>query len=123
MQRHIAAGLTVTLGLLLGGGMVGQAAPRPPVVHLAAGTAQNEFAFVPKEITVAAGQPVTLTLANKGKIQHDLGIEALKVKFDLVDPGKSASVTFTPARKGSYEFVCIIPGHKEAGMKGVLIVK
>lgn len=132
MVRRMAALLGAILTLVLAWGLVGLAAPKPVAVTITAGTPQNEFAFVPKEITVTAGQPVALTLVNKGKIEHDLHIEALKVKIPpaaakmadhVLAPGKSASVTFTPAKKGTYEFVCTVPGHKEAGMKGVLIVK
>ena len=38
-------------------------------------------------------------------------------------PGMSASVMFTPTQIGEYEFYCTIPGHREAGMVGRLIVR
>ncbi|MCH7860368.1 MAG: multicopper oxidase domain-containing protein, partial [Proteobacteria bacterium] len=37
-------------------------------------------------------------------------------------PGTTASVIFTATEPGEYEFFCTIPGHKEAGMVGRLIV-
>lgn len=40
-----------------------------------------------------------------------------------VDPGKSASVKFTPMKKGTFEMGCMIQGHYEAGQHGVLVVK
>lgn len=33
------------------------------------------------------------------------------------------SITFTPIEKGTYEFLCTVPGHKELGMVGKIIVK
>ena len=36
--------------------------------------------------------------------------------------GTNASVIFTPTEAGVYEFACTLPGHKEAGMVGKLIV-
>lgn len=37
-------------------------------------------------------------------------------------PGMSALVTFTPTEPGTYEFYCAVPGHREAGMVGTVIV-
>ena len=38
-------------------------------------------------------------------------------------PGKSATLTFTPLKKGTFEFSCMIADHYEAGPHGVLVVK
>ncbi len=40
-----------------------------------------------------------------------------------VDAGRSATVEFTPNRKGTFEIGCHVEGHYEAGMKGTLVVK
>lgn len=40
-----------------------------------------------------------------------------------VAKAKSALVTFTPTKKGTFEFACLIKDHYEAGQKGVLVVK
>lgn len=36
--------------------------------------------------------------------------------------GKTGSLRFTPTRAGEYEFWCTVPGHREAGMRGRLVV-
>lgn len=41
----------------------------------------------------------------------------------MVAVGKSATLRFTPMKKGTFEFGCMIAGHYEAGQKGVLTVK
>jgi uncharacterized cupredoxin-like copper-binding protein len=37
--------------------------------------------------------------------------------------GTTSSLEFTPTKPGTYEFECTVPGHKEAGMRGTLVVK
>jgi uncharacterized cupredoxin-like copper-binding protein len=37
--------------------------------------------------------------------------------------GQAGTLEFTPTKPGTYEFICTVPGHKEAGMVGALIVK
>ncbi len=37
--------------------------------------------------------------------------------------GKPAVALFTPTKPATYTFYCAVPGHKEAGMKGTLIVE
>jgi uncharacterized cupredoxin-like copper-binding protein len=39
-----------------------------------------------------------------------------------IAPGKSATLTITFAKKGSYEYLCTVAGHAAGGMKGVLKV-
>jgi uncharacterized cupredoxin-like copper-binding protein len=94
----------------------------PPAETTTATVNGSEFAFDPGTIDVAAGSKVTLTLANKGTIEHDLTIDSLAIK--LVAPaGQSQAVTTDALAAGTYEFYCSIPGHKDAGMTGTLTVK
>jgi uncharacterized cupredoxin-like copper-binding protein len=98
---------------------VGLAGTAPAVLKITA----KEFAFEPKELKVKAGQPVKLVLENKGVIEHDIVLEKLGVKTAAIQPGKSVEVTFTAKTKGRYPIVCSVPGHKEAGMTGTLVVE
>ena len=40
-----------------------------------------------------------------------------------VEPGKTATLTWRFTKKGEFEFACLLPGHYEAGMHGVVSVK
>jgi uncharacterized cupredoxin-like copper-binding protein len=40
-----------------------------------------------------------------------------------VQPNRTATVSFTPTTKGTFEIGCHVEGHYEAGMKGTLTVK
>ena len=78
--------------------------------------------FEPSTITVKAGQPVTLTFSNTGQTAHDWSLAqgaAQPVKIAAA-AGQSASGTFTVDRPGTYTFICSVPGHEAAGMKGTL---
>jgi len=76
----------------------------------------------PKEITIAANTDAKIKVVNKGVLQHNLAIDGLKIKSKLLNGGESETVTIN-AKAGTYEFYCPVPGHKEAGMVGKLIVK
>jgi plastocyanin len=86
----------------------------------------EDFRYMPASITVPIGKEVELSLLNKGKVEHDFEIEGVtqdrKVIHIHAMPGKEASETVLFEEAGTYHFVCTIPGHKEAGMHGILIV-
>jgi uncharacterized cupredoxin-like copper-binding protein len=104
----------------------------------------TDFTYDPGSIIVPAGQPVTLTLKNTGKVEHDFVIDTINVVnveasdsgpaehhqmnqpgYDLhffAKAGETAVLQFTAMEPGKYEIFCSIEGHKEAGMIGELIV-
>ena len=79
----------------------------------------TEFHFKLSKTSVPHGS-VTFTLVNKGKLAHDFKIGGKKTP--LVNPGKSAKLTVT-LKKGKAAYICTVPGHAAAGMKGTLTVK
>jgi uncharacterized cupredoxin-like copper-binding protein len=79
----------------------------------------SEFKYVLSRSSVPTGK-VVFTVVNKGKITHDFKIAGKKTA--KIAPGKSARLTVTFARKGSYGFLCTLAGHATAGMKGTLSV-
>lgn len=81
----------------------------------------SDFAFSPAEFTVTAGEPVNLTLVNRGAVPHDLVIGELDVEVEA-GVGQRSTVGFVPSEPGSYPFVCTYPGHAGAGMRGTLMV-
>ena len=85
----------------------------------------SEFKWTPKEVTVAAGE-VTFAVTNKGTIEHNFVVEDAKGKalkqFDGIQPGKTVQVKVA-LKAGKYTIACTVPGHREAGMVGTLIVK
>jgi uncharacterized cupredoxin-like copper-binding protein len=59
-------------------------------------------------------------VTNKGKVPHDFKIKGKKTA--LLSPGKSATLKVV-FPKGKFPYLCTVPGHAAAGMKGVFTVK
>lgn len=100
----------------------------------------TEYAFSPSTTTAKAGK-VKLTMVNDGAMEHELVVlktdtpaDQLPVSNGRVSEkdsvgeisetaaGKTASTTLD-LKPGTYVYVCNIPGHYQAGMRGTLTVK
>jgi uncharacterized cupredoxin-like copper-binding protein len=79
----------------------------------------TEFHFKLSKTSVPHGS-VTFTLVNKGKLGHDFKIGGKKTA--VIAPGKTAKLTVT-LKAGKAAYLCTVPGHAAAGMKGTLTVK
>ncbi|MFQ5761934.1 MAG: plastocyanin/azurin family copper-binding protein [Candidatus Bathyarchaeia archaeon] len=74
-------------------------------------------------IEVHAGDIVKITLVNGDGVEHDIVIDALGLHSSHVrEKGESTVVIFTAEKAGAFEYYCSVPGHKEAGMVGQIIV-
>lgn len=101
----------------------------------------KEMSFTPKNITLEAGKPYVLKLTNTGKVKHefsagqffrasavrktDSNSGAVKVPFFTeieVLAGKTVDVLVIPVLPGTFQMLCEIPGHLEAGMSGAITV-
>jgi uncharacterized cupredoxin-like copper-binding protein len=99
-----------------------------------------EFAFKPNALSAKAGM-LRVTAKNDGSDDHELVLirtakaaGALPTKGDQASeagtvgeipdqkPGESASHTFK-LKPGAYVYICNVPGHYAAGMRGTLTVK
>ncbi|MCA9922191.1 MAG: cupredoxin domain-containing protein [Anaerolineales bacterium] len=82
----------------------------------------KDMAFGPTEMRVKAGEPVTLQLDNYDFYGHSFDIDAFDLHVAMPGNGR-ATATFTPTEPGEYTIYCSVPGHREAGMIGTLIVE
>jgi len=109
----------------------------------------REMAFEPGEIHAARGKSIRVALENRGTVLHDWNVSGLKADgpapsphaahsghldhahpasqppaaiHAMAEPGRTASLEFKPLEAGTYEYYCSVPGHREAGMRGILIV-
>ncbi len=81
----------------------------------------SEFAFNPSQLTIPANTPVTVAVPNYGQAAHNFTIPALGISV-TAESGQTGQTTIN-APAGTYEYICNIPGHSEAGMVGTLIVQ
>lgn len=124
---HKEAGMVGTLHVVEGGGApAGGEQQAPPPDQGAAAPAPEvdmvDIAFNPKELTIPANTDVTINLKNSGAATHNFNLEEQGIHSgDIAGGGTGSVVVNLPP--GEYEYQCDIPGHKEAGMVGKLIVQ
>ena len=104
---------------MMGGSRAGRAqAPVPGAPDIEVVT--RDFSFSPTQLTVPAGTTGNVVLVNDGDVLHDLTIPALGFRLEA-SPGTRTSSSLTVASQGTYQFICSVPGHREAGMEGVVV--
>ena len=81
----------------------------------------KEFSFKLSRTSIAKPGTVTFNFKNAGSVDHDFKIGGKKTP--LVKPGKSARLVVRFKKKGKYPYLCTVPGHAAAGMKGVFTVR
>ena len=98
--------------------------------------------FSPDRLDVKKGEQVRFVIQNKGELKHEFTLatvednnkhaELMQKYPDMehddpnaksVDPGKTAEILWRFSKSGTFEFACLIPGHREAGMHGTVAVK
>lgn len=80
----------------------------------------DEMTFDPDAVAVAAGD-VEVVLTNDGTILHDLRVEDRAFILEA-NAGQTVEGRIT-LEEGRYRYFCSIPGHREAGMEGVIEVR
>jgi uncharacterized cupredoxin-like copper-binding protein len=102
----------------------------------------GSMSYGPSRIEVRKGEQVKLVLRNVGRLRHEIVIDTLesnarhKAEMEKspgmehaepngrhVEPGQTADLVWRFTNPGTFEYACLIPGHYESGMKGVIVVK
>ena len=81
----------------------------------------KEFSFKLSKKSISRPGKVTFSFKNNGHMLHDFKINGHKTP--LIRPGKTAKVTVSFKKKGRYSYLCTVPGHAQAGMRGVFTVR
>lgn len=81
----------------------------------------DDFSFSPATLTIDADSDVSVTFENVGDVPHDWTVEELGIQLSAAGGESETSTINAPA--GTYEVICTIPGHADAGMTGTLVVE
>ncbi len=142
----MVAGLAQASGVH-GGGHGGDetAIGKPGVAAIAKRTITVEMTdnmrFTPANIQVKQGETVRFIVVNKGQIKHEMGLGTEKELLEHLEqmkkfpnmehdepgkvtlaPGKAGEIVWQFTKAGTVNFACLMPGHFEGGMKGVVKV-
>jgi uncharacterized cupredoxin-like copper-binding protein len=81
----------------------------------------SEYKFVLSKKVVPTNTRIIFKVSNIGVAPHDFKIAGKKTA--LLQSQASAQFVVIFKKKGNYTYLCTVPGHAAAGMKGVLKVK
>jgi uncharacterized cupredoxin-like copper-binding protein len=107
--------LTLLAALLAPAAVASPRAARTTTV----GVRMTEFKFVLTKKAVP--RVVVFKLVNTGTVPHDFKIKGKRSA--KIQPGRRGTLRITFTKPGKYRYVCTLPGHAAAGMKGVLRVR
>ena len=104
------------------GGSSGSSLPKGSGQVISIPVSDSGFSFTKTTATAKAGV-ITLESKNPQSVSHDISIKGTGVseQGNVVSNGGTSTVTAT-VTPGTYIFYCSVPGHEQAGMKGVLTV-
>jgi uncharacterized cupredoxin-like copper-binding protein len=98
--------------------------------------------FVPDRVEVKRGEQIRFVLINVGELDHEFVLatteENLRHAKEMeknpdmehddpnakrLAPKQKGEILWRFTKRGTFEFGCLIPGHREAGMTGLVVVK
>ena len=118
--------------------------PKKParVVRIDMREADGRMLFVPDRVVVRPGEQIRFQLRNTGEIDHELVLatveqnlahmKAMEAAPEMAHeepnarrlaPRATAEIVWQFTRAGEFDFSCLIPGHRQSGMSGAVIVR
>ena len=79
----------------------------------------RDYAFSLSRRSVPAGSTVRFVVRNRGTAVHDF-VVTQKKRTRVLRPRQRQTITVTFPRKGTFRFLCSVPGHAQLGMKGAI---
>jgi uncharacterized cupredoxin-like copper-binding protein len=123
-------------------GMPGDPKKPARIVQITMREADGKMLFVPDRIEVRRGEQIRFQLRNTGEVDHEFvlatleenlkHLEEMKKNPDMehddpnakrLKPKATGAIVWRFTKAGTFDFSCLIPGHREAGMTGTIIVK
>lgn len=105
-------------------------------------TPDGKMLFHPNHIEIKRGEQVRFRIRNGGELEHEFVLatleENLKHALEMrknpdmehddpnakrLAPKTSGDIVWKFTKAGTFDYSCLIPGHRESGMTGTIIVK
>lgn len=102
----------------------------------------GKMLFVPDRVEIRRGEQIRFKLTNNGELDHEFVLattaenvkhaEVMKKNPEMehddpnarrVKPKQKDEIVWRFTKAGTFEYGCLIPGHREAGMIGTVVVK
>ena len=118
--------------------------PKKParIVLVTMRESDGKMLFIPDRIEIKRGEQIRFKLSNNGELDHEFMLatteenlkhaEQMKKNPEMehddpnsrrVKPKQKDEIVWRFSKAGKFEYGCLIPGHREAGMIGTIIVK
>lgn len=123
-------------------GEPGNPKQRSRTIQVAMKEVDGKMIYLPARLELRKGEQIKFVLRNSGEVDHEFVLatteENLKHAQEMQDnpdmaheepnarrlaPAKSAGLLWRFTKSGEFEYGCLLPGHREAGMIGKIIVK
>jgi uncharacterized cupredoxin-like copper-binding protein len=118
--------------------------PKKParIVQVTMGERDGKMVFAPARLEVKKGEQIKFVLRNNGELEHEFvlastadnlkhaeameknpGMEHEEPNGKEIASKKTGEMVWKFTKAGVFEYACLIPGHREAGMTGTIVVK
>ncbi|OKO75246.1 cupredoxin family protein [Bradyrhizobium sp. AS23.2] len=123
-------------------GETGGAKKPARIVQVTMTETDGKMVFVPSKVEVRKNEQIQFMLRNSGELDHEFVLgtaeenvkhaEAMKKNPDMehddpnakrLVPKATGDIVWKFSKAGTFEFSCLIPGHREAGMIGTVVVR
>lgn len=125
-----------------GAGEPGDAKKPFRIIEIQMKDGAGAMSYAPERIVVKKGEQIKFVLKNFGLVDHEFLIDSVannarhKAEMEKnpdmaheepngarVKPAETRELLWRFSKAGTFEFACLLPGHYESGMKGVVVVK
>lgn len=112
------------------------------IVQVTMGESDGKMLFIPARFEIKKGEQIKFVLRNNGELDHEFVLantaenlehaEAMKKDPNMAHadangrqlaPKMTSEIVWKFTKAGEFEYSCLIPGHREAGMVGTIVVK
>jgi uncharacterized cupredoxin-like copper-binding protein len=123
-------------------GEPGDAAKPFRTVEIVMKDGAGTMSYAPDRIEAKKGEQIKFVIRNEGQVDHEFLIDSFannaKHKAEMekdpdmnheepngarLKPATRKELLWHFTRAGTFEFACLLPGHYETGMKGVVVVR